>query len=47
MQLEFSAITGVMVGVNYAYYPPSEDQLGLNLIQVALGIFMIQISWAE
>jgi len=47
MQLEFSAISGVMVGVNYAYYQPTPDESGLHLIQIALGIFMIQLSWAE
>jgi hypothetical protein len=45
MQIEFSPITGVMVGVNYAYYEETEDLNGLHLVQFALGLFMIQVSW--
>ena len=46
MQIEFSPITGIMVGVNYAYYEETEELNGLHLIQFAVGLFMIQVSWA-
>lgn len=46
MQIEFSPITGVMIGANYAYYEETQDLSGLHLVQIALGLFMIQISWA-
>ena len=47
MQVEFSPLTGVMVGINYAYYPPEIDKRGLNLIQVGLFFVMVQIAWEE
>ncbi len=45
MQIEFSPITGIMVGVNYAYYEETDDLTGLHLVQFAVGLFMIQVSW--
>lgn len=45
MQVEFSPLTGLMFGVNYAYYPPEIDKRGLNLVQVGLGLVMVQIAW--
>lgn len=46
MQIEFSPIIGLMVGANYAYYEPEGDYLGLHLVQIGFGLFMIQITWA-
>ena len=46
MQIEFSPLTGLMFGVNYAYYPPMDDMKGLNLIQIGLGLVMVQVTWA-
>jgi len=45
MQIEFSPLTGLMFGINYAYYDPTEDHNGLHLIQLGVGLVMIQISW--
>lgn len=45
MEIEFSPVVGVMVGLNYAYYEETEDLNGLHLLQFALGLFMIQVSW--
>jgi len=46
MQIELSPMTGVMLGVNYAYYEPTQEEGGLHLIQVAIGLVMLNISWA-
>ena len=45
MQIEFSALTGLMFGINYAYYDQEEDQKGLHLVQIGMGLVMIQMSW--
>lgn len=45
MEIEFSPVVGAMVGLNYAYYEETEDFNGLHLLQFALGLFMIQVSW--
>jgi len=45
MQIEFSPLTGLMFGINYAYYDPTEDRNALHLIQLGVGLVMIQISW--
>jgi hypothetical protein len=45
MQVEFSPIAEVMVGANYAYYEPNGEAEGLNLLQIACGLFIIQITW--
>lgn len=47
MQIEFSALTGVLFGINYAYYEPTGEYGGLHLVQVALGIFVLNITWLE
>lgn len=47
MQIEFSPLTGIMIGMNYAYYPPEIDKRGLNLLQIGLGLLMVQIAWEE
>jgi hypothetical protein len=47
MQVEFSPIVGVMFGVGYAYYEPTPQYKGMHLIQVACGLILIQITWAE
>jgi hypothetical protein len=46
MQIELTPITGVLIGVNYAYYEPTEELGGLNLLQVCCGLFVLNISWA-
>lgn len=45
MQIEFSPLAGFMFGINYAYYDPTEDFTGMHLIQMGIGLVMIQISW--
>jgi hypothetical protein len=45
MQIEFSPLTGLMFGINYAYYDSEENRKGLHLIQLGAGLVMIQISW--
>jgi len=47
MQIEFSPLYGLMFGVNYAYYPAIEEQNPLHLIQMGLGLVMVQIAWEE
>jgi hypothetical protein len=47
MQIEFSPLTGILVGANYAYYEPTHELRGLHLVQLALGLFVLNISWAE
>jgi hypothetical protein len=47
MQIEFSPLTGVLVGVNYAYYDATDEYKGLNLVQLALGLFVLNITWLE
>lgn len=46
MQIEFSPLTGVMFGLNYAYYESTDDLRGLHLIQIGIGLVMVQVSWA-
>ena len=45
MQIELSPLTGVMLGVNYAYYEETPEYEGLHLVQIALGLFVVQVSW--
>jgi hypothetical protein len=45
MQIEFSPLTGVMVGINYAYYDATNDLEGLHLVQIGIGLIMVQVSW--
>lgn len=47
MQVEFSPLYGLMIGCNYAYYPPVDDQKGLHLMQIALGLVIMQVAWEE
>ncbi len=47
MQIEFSQLYGLMIGVNYAYYPAEGEQVGLHLFQIAAGLVMIQLTWTE
>ena len=47
MQIEFSPIYGLMFGFNYAYYPQIEEQKPMHLIQIALGLVIVQIAWEE
>lgn len=47
MEIEFSPLYGLMFGVNYAYYPETEDKKPLHLIQIAIGLVMVQIAWKE
>lgn len=46
MQIEFSPVIGVMVGANYAYYEATPEYPDLHLLQIAVGLFIIQVSWA-
>lgn len=46
MQIEISPITGVLLGINYAYYEATSEEQGLNLVQVCLGLLVINITWA-
>lgn len=45
MQIEFSPLTGVMVGINYAYYEATDEFDGLHLVQIGIGLIMLQVSW--
>jgi len=47
MQVEVNPVIGVMFGVGYAYYEPTEEYKAMHLVQVALGLLLIQITWAE
>ena len=47
MQIEFSPLYGLMLGVNYAYYPEDNEQKPMHLIQIGLGLVMVQIAWEE
>jgi|DEB0MinimDraft_4_1074332.scaffolds.fasta_scaffold33083_3 hypothetical protein len=47
MQIEFSPIYGLMFGMNYAYYPQMEEQNAMHLIQIGLGLVIVQIAWEE
>jgi len=47
MQIEFSPLYGLMFGVNYAYYPEDFERKPMHLIQMGLGLVMVQISWEE
>jgi len=46
MQIEFSPMMGAMVGINYAYYEETYEFEGLHLVQIGLGLIMVQVSWA-
>jgi hypothetical protein len=45
MQIEFSPLMGVMVGMNYAYYEATDEYEGLHLVQIGIGLIMVQMSW--
>lgn len=45
MQIEFSPLYGIMLGINYAHYPETDDFNALHLIQIGVGLVMIQVSW--
>lgn len=45
MEIEFSPLTGVMVGINYAYYEETNEFKGLHLVQIGIGLIMVQVSW--
>ena len=45
MQIEFSPLTGVVVGINYAYYEATDEFDGLHLVQIGIGLIMVQVSW--
>ncbi len=45
MQIEFSPLYGLMLGCNYAYYPAEEEISPMHLLQIAVGLVMIQIAW--
>mgnify|MGYP003133773747 FL=1 len=45
MQIEFSPLTGVMLGLNYAYYESTDEFDGLHLVQIGIGLIMVQVSW--
>ena len=45
MQIEFSPLYGFMLGFNYAYYPEDDQRKPLHLIQIAIGLVMVQIAW--
>ena len=47
MQIELSPIVGVMLGANYAYYEATAEERGLHLVQLALGLLVINVSWEE
>jgi hypothetical protein len=47
MQIELSPITGVLLGINYAYYEPTDELGGLHMLQICCGLFVINITWAE
>lgn len=45
LQIEISPLYGMMLGINYAYYPPEVDVKEMHLVQIAAGLVMIQVAW--
>ena len=45
MEIEFSPLAGFMFGMNYAYYEPTDEFDGLHLVQIGIGLIMVQVSW--
>ncbi len=47
MQIEFSPLVGIMFGINYSYYEATEELSALHLVQIGIGLIMVQVAWED